>query len=145
MDVLVISISISSYQVVNRVRKNVKIVVKARILPINYQIWPRIKEMNMMQEIIYDRKYDIFDRFFSIFGYFNLVYSAWRYLQDSEETPFIRFLIYDQLYKILKAPRNLFNNRIFIFSLPKPSSTPSAKKEMYFNLERTSITKICIF
>ena len=71
-----ISISISSYQVVNRVRKNVKIVVKARILPINYQIWPRIKEMNMMQKIIYDRKYDIFDRFFSIFGYFNLVYSA---------------------------------------------------------------------
>ena len=68
-----ISISISSYQVVNRGRKNVKIVVRARILPINYQMWPRIKEMNMMQKIIYDRKYDIFDRCFSIFGYFNLV------------------------------------------------------------------------
>ena len=76
MDVLVISISISSYQVVNRVRKNVKIVLRARILPINHQIWPRIKEMNMTQKIIYERKYDIFDRFFSIFGYFNLVYSA---------------------------------------------------------------------
>ena len=76
MDVLVISISISSYQVVNRVCKNVKVVVRARILPINHQIWPRIKEMNMMQKIIYERKYDIFDRFFSIFGYFNLVYSA---------------------------------------------------------------------
>ena len=71
-----ISLSISSYQVVNRVRKNVKIVVRARILPINYQIWPRIKEMKMMQKIIYDRKYDVFDRVFSIFGYFNLVYSA---------------------------------------------------------------------
>ena len=52
MDVLVISFSISSYQVVNRVRKNVKIVVRARILPINDQIWPKIKERNMMQKNI---------------------------------------------------------------------------------------------
>ena len=50
MDVLVISLSISSYQVVNRVRKNVKIVVRARILPINIKYGPRIKEMSMMQK-----------------------------------------------------------------------------------------------
>ena len=45
-----ISISISSYQVVNRVRKNVKIVVRAHILPTNYQIWPKIKDTNIMQK-----------------------------------------------------------------------------------------------
>ena len=71
-----ILISISSYQVVNRVCKNVKIEVRARILPINYSIWQRIKEMNMMQKVLHERKSDIFDRFFSIFGHFNLVYSA---------------------------------------------------------------------
>ena len=77
-----LSFSISSYQIVNRVRKNVKIVVRARILPINYQTWPRLKEMNMMQKLIYEHKYDIFDRFICIFDYFNLVYSTLRYLQD---------------------------------------------------------------
>ena len=80
-----ISISISSYQVVNRVRKNVNIDNGALTLSINYQIWPRIKEMNMMQKIIYKRKSDIFDRFFSIFGYFNL------------------FILHEDTYKIVKT------------------------------------------
>ena len=79
VDVFMISIRISFYQVFNRFRKNVKIIVRARIFPINYPIWPK---MNMMQKIIFDRKWNIVHRFFSIFGYFNLVYSAWRYLQD---------------------------------------------------------------
>ena len=79
-----ILISISSYQVVNRVRKNVNIDNGALTLSINYQIWPRIKEMNMMQKIIYKRKSDIFDRFFSIFGYFNL------------------FILHEDTYKIVK-------------------------------------------
>ena len=45
-----ISISISSYHVVNRARQNVKIDVRSRIHPLNYQIWPKIKEMNMVQK-----------------------------------------------------------------------------------------------
>ena len=59
-DVLVISIWIISYQVVDTVRKNDRMLVRARIFPINYQIWPKLKQkMNRMQKIIYESKYDI--------------------------------------------------------------------------------------
>ena len=60
VDGLVISIWIISYQVVLAVRKNGRMVVRARIFPINYQIWPKMKQkMNGMQKIIYEGKYDI--------------------------------------------------------------------------------------
>ena len=75
-------ISISSYQVVNRVRKNCKNVVRPRILPINYQIWPKIKEMNMTQKTFYERKYDIFHRL-------SLAISIW-------------FIPHEDTYKIVK-------------------------------------------
>ena len=65
MGVVVISIWISSYQVVDMVRKNGRIVVRSRIFPIDYQIWSKMKQkMNRMQKIIYERKYNIFHRFF---------------------------------------------------------------------------------
>ena len=60
MGVVVISIWISSYQVVDMVRKNGRIVVRSRIFPIDYQIWSKMKQkMNRMQKIIYESKYDI--------------------------------------------------------------------------------------
>ena len=60
MFVSVISIWINSYQVVNTVRKNDRMVVRARIFSINYQIWPKLKQkMNRLQKIIYESKYDI--------------------------------------------------------------------------------------
>ena len=82
MDVLVISISISSYQVVNRVRKNVKIVVrvvvKIVVVYTSYKLSNKAKNKRNEYDAkkFYERKYDILDRFFSTFGYFNLVYSA---------------------------------------------------------------------
>ena len=34
--------------------------VRARIFPINYQIWPKTEtKMNRMQKIVYESKYDI--------------------------------------------------------------------------------------
>ena len=68
-----ISISISSYQVVNRVCKNVKIVVRSRILPRNYQIWPKVKEMNMMQKKSSMKG----NMIFFIVSFISLVISIW--------------------------------------------------------------------
>ena len=70
MGVLVCSIWISSYQVDNTVHKNGRIVVRSRIFPVSYQICLRMNQkMNGMQKNIYERKNNIFHRFFSLFGY----------------------------------------------------------------------------
>ena len=79
-----ISISISSYHVVNRARKNFKIVVRARILPINYQMWPKIKEMNMMQNKSMKGNMISF-----IVSFLSLVISIW-------------FITHEDTYKIVK-------------------------------------------
>ena len=77
MGVLVFSIWISSYQVDNTVRKNGRIVVRSRIFPVSYQICLRMKQkMNRMQKNIYERKYNVFHRFFFMFGYSNLGFFA---------------------------------------------------------------------
>ena len=72
MGVLVFSIWISSYQVDNTVRKIGRIVDRSRIFPVSYQIRLRMNQkMNGMQKNIYERKNNIFHRFFSLFGYSN--------------------------------------------------------------------------
>ena len=75
MGVLVFSIWISSYQVDNTVRKIGRIVDRSRIFPVSYQICLRMNQkMNGMQKNIYERKNNIFHRFFSLFGYSNFIF-----------------------------------------------------------------------